>query len=177
MPLDAVALFDARSRAAGALDPPASRTNVEELCARLDNLPLPSSSPRPGAPPSRLRRCSSAWDCDSTCSRGRVTPTSASAPCRRRSRGVTISSSRSSKELFRRLAVFSEGAVLDAVETVCGAELDALLALVAQSLVRQAPTAAGEPRYWMLATIHEFAAARSRGTRSSLERQREAACG
>ncbi|MGH3110731.1 MAG: ATP-binding protein, partial [Gaiellaceae bacterium] len=60
--------------------------------------------------------------------------------------------------LFRRLAVFHAGGGLDAVEDVCEAELEQLISLVSQSLVRQTEVAGGEPRYWMLETIREFAA-------------------
>ena len=59
--------------------------------------------------------------------------------------------------LFRRLAVFVGGASLSAIEEVCEADLEDLLSLVAKSLVRQLPGEEGEPRYWMLETIREFA--------------------
>jgi len=66
--------------------------------------------------------------------------------------------------LFRRLAVFAGGFVLEAAEAVChdpGNEpavvLDGLASLVAQSLVRLEPDATGAARYGMLETIREFA--------------------
>jgi non-specific serine/threonine protein kinase len=68
------------------------------------------------------------------------------------------------KSLFRRLAVFSGGCPLDAVEVVCRAEnvlpcsaLDVIAALVDKSLLRQDQTAEDEPRFLMLETIREYA--------------------
>jgi non-specific serine/threonine protein kinase len=70
------------------------------------------------------------------------------------------------QRLFRRLAVFSGGFSLEAAEAVCGDDtepgsasevLDGLESLVDRSLVRQAESAPGEPRYRMLETIREFA--------------------
>ena len=54
--------------------------------------------------------------------------------------------------LFRRLSVFVGGCTLEAVEEVCGGELDALGSLVDKSLVR----VDGE-RFGMLETIREYA--------------------
>jgi predicted ATPase len=68
------------------------------------------------------------------------------------------------KDLFRRLAVFSGGCPLDAVEVVCRAKnrltcsaLDVIAALVDKSLLRQDQTAEDEPRFVMLETIREYA--------------------
>jgi predicted ATPase len=68
------------------------------------------------------------------------------------------------KDLFRRLAVFSGGCPLDAVEVVCRAKnrltcsaLDVIAALVDKSLLRQDQTAEEEPRFVMLETIREYA--------------------
>jgi predicted ATPase len=65
--------------------------------------------------------------------------------------------------LFRRLAVFVDGCRLDASEAVCNSEhgdvttLDGLQSLVDKSLVRNRPDSDGEPRFWMLETIREYA--------------------
>jgi len=87
--------------------------------------------------------------------------------------------------LFRRLAVFAGGFSLEAVEAVLDVEalgetasapedgptapdealdgvsalgmLDGVSALVEQSLLRQGDTPEGQPRFWMLETIHEYA--------------------
>ena len=65
--------------------------------------------------------------------------------------------------LFRRLAVFAGGFTLAAAETVTRAlgdpvldVLDCLAALVDQNLIRPPEHASGEPRFGMLATIHEY---------------------
>jgi tetratricopeptide (TPR) repeat protein len=66
------------------------------------------------------------------------------------------------RALFRRLAVFSGGATLDAIEAVAGRAgserpdlLDRLATLLDSSLLRQEPRG-GEPRYLMLETIREY---------------------
>lgn len=68
------------------------------------------------------------------------------------------------QQLFRRLAVFSGGATLDAIRIVAGNDgqgdvelLDVLSSLVDNSLVRRQDDAAGESRFLMLETIREFA--------------------
>ena len=67
------------------------------------------------------------------------------------------------KNLFARLSVFSGGCTLEAAEEVCaiGGEwefdvIDGLASLVDKSLVRQSVTG-GEPRFWMLETVGEYA--------------------
>jgi predicted ATPase len=75
------------------------------------------------------------------------------------------------KTLFRRLAVFSGGFTLEAVQTVCvldaastasaeeddGAILEQLAQLLDKSLVQPQQGMGGEPRLTMLETIHEYA--------------------
>ncbi len=63
--------------------------------------------------------------------------------------------------LFRRLAVFAGGFALDAAETVVDPDmgvptLHGIVALVEQSLLRQVPGVADDPRYLMLETVREF---------------------
>jgi predicted ATPase/transcriptional regulator with XRE-family HTH domain len=63
--------------------------------------------------------------------------------------------------LFRRLSVFAGGFSLAAAEAVAapdatGDVLDGVIALVEQSLLRQAPATDEEPRYLMLETVREF---------------------
>ena len=67
------------------------------------------------------------------------------------------------KVFFRRLAVFTGGCTLEAVEQVCGTEggprmdaLDAVAALVDKSLLRQEEGPGGDPRFVMLETIREY---------------------
>jgi predicted ATPase len=54
--------------------------------------------------------------------------------------------------LFRRICVFAGGCTLETAQQTCGADLDALQALVEKSLLRHT----GD-RFWMLETIREFA--------------------
>jgi non-specific serine/threonine protein kinase len=68
------------------------------------------------------------------------------------------------KSFFRRLAVFSGGCSLEAVEAVWRAQndltcsaLDGVAALIDKSLLRQDQTADDEPRFVMLETIREYA--------------------
>ena len=71
------------------------------------------------------------------------------------------------RKLFRRLAVFSNGCTLEAVETICTTAgdnttfdvLDGVTSLVDKSLVRQIETAS-DSRYLMLESIHEYSAER-----------------
>jgi predicted ATPase/DNA-binding CsgD family transcriptional regulator/Tfp pilus assembly protein PilF len=66
--------------------------------------------------------------------------------------------------LFGRLAVFSGGRTLEAIEAICDAEGDLAVdafegvsSLLDKSLLRQEEGSNGEPRFVMLETIHEFA--------------------
>ncbi len=80
------------------------------------------------------------------------------------------------QRLFRRLAVFMGGRSLSGVETVCNPVddkritplavdvLDGLTALLDQSLLYQATSTAGEPRFMMLVTIHDYASAQLAGS-------------
>jgi len=60
------------------------------------------------------------------------------------------------QRLFARLAVFRGACTLEAAEGICDADIDQLQSLVDKSLVR----IRDEDRFWMLETIHEFAAER-----------------
>jgi predicted ATPase len=59
------------------------------------------------------------------------------------------------QRLFRRLAAFAGGCTLEVAEEIADADLDVLQSLLDKSLVRSS-----EGRYWMLETIREFAAER-----------------
>jgi len=68
------------------------------------------------------------------------------------------------QKLFRRMAVFVGGCTLEATEAVCNAKgnleievLDGVASLVDKSLLRQQEGVRGEPGFWMLETIHEYA--------------------
>jgi predicted ATPase/class 3 adenylate cyclase len=75
------------------------------------------------------------------------------------------------KMLFGRLAVFSGGATLEAIQAVCDTRgdlptdvLDGASSLLDKSLLRQEEEAGGEPRFVMLETIHEFANVKLEGS-------------
>jgi predicted ATPase len=90
------------------------------------------------------------------------------APERQRTLRSTIEWSyalltRREQEAFARFAVFAGGAELDAIEAICGADIDDVASLVDKSLLRKR-----EDRYWMLETIREYAEER-------LEKVRDAA--
>jgi tetratricopeptide (TPR) repeat protein len=66
--------------------------------------------------------------------------------------------------LFGRLAVFSGGRTLQAIEAICDAEgdlpvdvFDGISSLLDKSLLRQEEGSNGEPRFVMLETVHEYA--------------------
>ncbi|MGN6810652.1 MAG: ATP-binding protein [Thermomicrobiales bacterium] len=70
------------------------------------------------------------------------------------------------QRLFQRLGVFQGGATLEAIAAVCADEgssdeaLEAVYSLVSKNLLKQRIGRSGEPRFWMLETIHEFARAK-----------------
>lgn len=71
---------------------------------------------------------------------------------------------RDEQTVFRRMAVFTGGCTLEAVEALCHAmadlsisALDGVAALIDRSLLRQDQTEDTEPRFMMLETIREFA--------------------
>jgi predicted ATPase/class 3 adenylate cyclase len=147
---DAAELFTARAAALAGQG--GSAEAVVELCERLDNLPLAVelAAARAGllAPAEMLARLGGRLD---RLQGGR------DADPRQQTLRATIAWShdlldRSERELFARLAVFSGGATLDAVEVVCDGDLGVLASLLDKSLVRSSGG-----RVWMLETIREFA--------------------
>jgi predicted ATPase/class 3 adenylate cyclase len=68
------------------------------------------------------------------------------------------------KTLFARLAVFSGGCTLEAMEEICDTEdaLEEAESLLDKSLIRREEPGLGEPRFAMLETIHEYARERLR---------------
>jgi predicted ATPase/class 3 adenylate cyclase len=156
---DAVELFHARARAAGArLDATETRGAVTALCSRLDNLPLAVELAAARAavlpPAALLERLATRID---------VLTGPRDAEERQRTLRAAIAWSYDlledrEQQLFRRLGVFVGGASLAAIEGVCDADLEDVLSVVSKSLARQASGDGDEPRYWMLETIREFAA-------------------
>jgi predicted ATPase/class 3 adenylate cyclase len=164
---ESVRLFVERAQAA-AVDFTVSDENVEavaEICVRLDGLPLAIELAAPRVrtlpPPALLRRLDQ-----------RLTLLTGGAQDldeRQRTLRGTIEWSydlllAKEKTLFARLGVFVGGCRLAAAEAVCdpdglfGSELlDGLDSLVQKSLLRQRADSDGEPRFWMLETIRDFA--------------------
>jgi predicted ATPase/DNA-binding CsgD family transcriptional regulator len=126
---------------------------VAEICGRLDCLPLAielaAARVKLLSPTTMLARLEHRL--------ALLTSGPRDAPARHRALRDTIGWSVEllddhEKTLFRRLSAFVGGCTLEAVEEVCGGELDALGSLVDKSLVR----VDGE-RFGMLETIREYA--------------------
>jgi predicted ATPase len=161
---ESVRLFAERAHAA-ALEFDVTEENedaVAEICRRLDGLPLAielaATRIRSLPPPAILRRLDQRLKL--------LTGGAQDLDERQRTLRGTIEWSyellpQNERELFARLGVFVGGSRLDAAEALCGAieidVLDGLHSLVEKSLLRQRPDADGEPRFWMLETIREFA--------------------
>ena len=142
---EAVELFCTRSR----LEP---SDDIAELCRRLDNLPLAVELAAAGTsvltPDQILERLAERLD---------LLKGGRDAEAHQQTLRATIEWSHAllsaeEQRLFARLSVFAGGCTLEAAETVCGAELYLVQALVDKSLVRHT-----EERFWMLETIREFA--------------------
>ncbi len=126
---------------------------IAEICGHLDDLPLAielaATRVKVLSPTTMLARMERRLEL--------LTSGSRDAPSRHRALRDTIGWSvdlldDDEEALFRRLSVFAGGCTLEAVEEVCGGDLDALGSLVDKSLVR----ADGE-RFGMLETIREYA--------------------
>jgi predicted ATPase len=174
---EAVGLFVERARA---IKPDFKVTNesapaVAEICVRLDGLPLAielaAARIKMLPPKAMLQRLTSRLKL--------LTGGARDLPERQRTLRATIEWSHallddSEHLLFGRLAVFSGGRTLEAIEAICDAEGDlpmdafeGVSSLVDKSLLRQEEGPDGEPRFVMLETIHEFA-------REKLEKSAEA---
>jgi predicted ATPase/class 3 adenylate cyclase len=151
---DAAALFAARARAVGqelVVD-----EAVQELCARLDRLPLAlelaAARTVVFSPAQLLERLSQRLD---------LLRAGRDADPRQQTLRATIEWSyelleAAERELLRSLAVFVGGATYDAAEAICDATPDTLQSLIDKSLLRRRDTTLG-PRYWMLETIRAYA--------------------
>ncbi len=132
----------------------ASEPAVAELCERLDRLPLAielaAARSRSLAPEEMLESLS------------RLELAAAGSrdlPRRQRTLRAAIAWSETllsapEGDVFRRLGVFADGFDREAAAAVAGAGIDDLELLAEQSLVRRD---SGERRFWMLATIREYA--------------------
>jgi predicted ATPase/class 3 adenylate cyclase len=148
-PPEGLGLFAAR---AAAIDPAfEADAAVTELCARLDNLPLAIelAAARVSVlrPEQILERLGSRLD---------LLKGARDADPRQQTLRATIVWSYDlltpeERFLASRFSVFAGGAMLEAVEDVCEADLETLASLVDKSLLRHD----GE-RFWMLETIREY---------------------
>jgi len=137
---------------------------VGEICARLDGLPLAielaAARVKILSPQAMLGRLEHRL--------ALLTGGSRDAPARQRTLRDTLVWSyelleERERSLFARLSVFVGGFTLDAAEAVCGEDLgntfEGVASLVNKSLLRQTDTGGGEPKFLMLETIREYAAA------------------
>jgi predicted ATPase/class 3 adenylate cyclase len=165
---EAVALFVERARAFAPDFQIASEnaSAIAEICARLDGLPLAielaAARVRVLQPPALLARLDRRLKL--------LTGGPRDLPERQRTLRKTIEWSYSllseeEQTLFVFLSVFVGGCRIEAAEAVFDSEggpeldvLDGLHSLVEKSLLRQRDDADGEPRFWMLQTIREYAA-------------------
>ena len=136
---------------------------VAEICRRLEGLPLAielaAARTKVLSPHALLARLGDQLSL--------LTTGSADLPVRQRTLRATLDwsyelLSPGQQHWFRRLSVFAGGCRLETAEAVCadqeGADaLDALSALVDQSLLYVEYDADGEPRFQMLEFVHEFA--------------------
>jgi predicted ATPase/class 3 adenylate cyclase len=145
---EAVELFCGRART----EP---NESVHELCRALDNLPLAlelaAARTSVLSPKQILERVSTRLD---------LLKGGRDADPRQQTLRATIEWSyelldEKERRLFARLAVFAGGCTLQAAEEVTDADLDTLQSLVDKSLLRHT-----DQRFWMLETIHEYAAER-----------------
>ena len=153
---DARALFAARARAVRPDFQPDD--GVEELCARLDDLPLALELAAARASMLSPRQLLSRLGRRLDLLRG-----GRDADIRQQTLRATIQWSYdllepAEQRLFARLSVFTGGATLEAAEAVCAAELDQLQSLVDKSLLR----VRDHGRFWMLESMREFALERLR---------------
>jgi predicted ATPase/DNA-binding CsgD family transcriptional regulator len=156
---------------------------IVQICLRLDGLPLAlelaASQVKTYPPPILAQQLEK--------SLGTLPDGPRDLPARQRTLRATIEWSENllgldEKTLFARLAVFSGGGTLDAIELVCSVGLgekiiELLSALVEKNLVIPREGQDGELRFTMLETIHDYARKRLIPSDESQEiHRRHAAC-
>jgi predicted ATPase/class 3 adenylate cyclase len=179
---EAVGLFVERARA---VKPDFEVTNesapaVAEICVRLDGLPLAielaAARIKMLPPRAMLNRLSSRLKL--------LTGGARDLPERQRTLRATIEWSyalldEGERVLFARLAVFSGGRTLEAIEAICDAggdlpvdSFEGVSSLLDKSLLRQEEGPQEEPRFVMLETVHEFAREKLRESEEAEEIKR-----
>jgi predicted ATPase len=171
---DAVQLFVERAReAASSFDPDARGVSVTvaEICRLLDGMPLAIELAAARVPVLGVAQIAQRLERDT----GFLRHASRSAPARHRTLHDMLEWSQrmlepAEQRLFRRLSAFRGSFALAAAEAVCAGEdltsgevLELLFVLVDRSLVQvleqgEEPEADVEPRYRLLATVHQYAA-------------------
>jgi predicted ATPase/DNA-binding SARP family transcriptional activator len=152
-PHDAVDLFLARTAQHGVTVD--AGPAVEQLCARLDHLPLAIELAAARASVFSAEQLLERVGARLDLFRG-----GRDADPRQQTLRATMEwsydlLSDDERRLFRYLAVFVGGCAYDAAESVCDADPDTLQSLIEKSLLRRRDV--GEPRYWMLETVREYA--------------------
>jgi predicted ATPase/DNA-binding CsgD family transcriptional regulator len=136
---------------------------VAEICVRLDGLPLAielaAARSKLHMPEMIRERLESRL--------GTLSVGARNVPTRMRTLRDTLDWSydlleNDEKALFTRLAVFQGGRTVESAEDVCGPGLsidilDGLESLLNKNLLFQEQKQAGEPRFYMLETVHEYA--------------------
>jgi predicted ATPase len=154
---DGSALFVARARAVDPTFTPSPA--VEELCTRLDELPLAielaAARTAVFSTEQLLERLSQRLD---------LLKGDRDVDPRQQTLRATIEWSHQllsaeEQQLFARLGVFVGGCTYDAAEEIAGADPDILQSLLDKSLLRKRDSIIGL-RYWMLETIREYASER-----------------
>ncbi|MFD3663286.1 BTAD domain-containing putative transcriptional regulator [Streptomyces sp. NPDC058659] len=165
-PAPAHRLFAERARAVRpTFDPAADAGSVDEICRRLDGLPLAIELAA-----ARLRLLTPRQIADRLDDRFRLLTSGSRTvlPRQQTLRAVVDWSwdllEPAERTLLRQVSVFAGGWDLAAAEALAPGAADTLGALVDKSLVVAAPTDEGEMRYRLLETIHEYAAERAAET-------------
>jgi predicted ATPase/DNA-binding winged helix-turn-helix (wHTH) protein/predicted negative regulator of RcsB-dependent stress response len=185
MPLgqtSAIELFAQRAAAVwpGFAVTPENAAAVQQVCARLDGLPLAielaAARIKVLSPGAMLERLQSSLQL--------LTGGARDLPERQQTLRKTIDWSHdllneAERKLFRRLAVFSGGCTIEAAEAACNTTLDlgidlveGLSSLVDKNLVQRLDPAGAEPRFAMLGTIREYAVERLAASGEEIEVRR-----
>jgi predicted ATPase len=165
VPIDGVELFAARARALG-IELNGDEA-LQDLCERLDNLPLAlelaAARTKLFSPAQLLERLGQQLD---------LLKGGRDADPRQRTLRATIEWSYelldpAEQRLFAHLSVFAGGCEYEAAEEICGVDEDTLQSLLDKSLLRSRDVSGGKVRYWMLETIRQFATERLHELNSS----------
>jgi predicted ATPase len=158
---EAVQLFAARARAVAPSFRRASEeaAEVSEICRRVDCLPLAielaAARTREYSPAEMLGLLPSALELAGAGARD--------LPERQRTLRAAIDWSHElladdTRALFACLAVFAGGCTAAAAEAICDAKRSALASLASSSLLQERLGSDGQPRFFMLETVREYAA-------------------